>query len=658
MLKYKTPVVKLEPKVYTNFDNYSEIMKEFDKILKKCLEDKKTRIDAANYGYFKLVANDKLSGNKDNIINIFKEKYKNDIQTYDIYYKKYSNYEKIILMYKIVYIGIIIADDKYITFGCDLTKEEINLLINRYWILEIEPIQSSSQRSSRISSQQSSEISSPSSSHLSSEQSSFKEPIQPKNEKEIVYLQNIFNRIYQHNVFTTLLNLKIFFEYIKKAFKMPVSDFKEKYFILKANFNPNEIIELFEEKFLLNVTFKNIFLNDYIIILQIKNIFVSIQGEQRNNIIILHFHKDIKILKDENFTIYNILKDFPLNYYELLLVNNGSKEVFLNFDNFEEEMKAFNKLLNKCIKVKKTNDKTNNYFDYEYFKLIAKDKKTGNIENILNIFSKKYKNLKIEVVDKKYQYSKITFKYKNVYIGIIVINDTFITFGCNLTHDKINLSIYLNWQLEEEEINKPKSISTEGRSKLKQLPKQVVLHTNQGPYFSSNTPLTPNTVFSSREGEGEGGIRLKKSLFDTEIHKDFVDQQYKMDDRSSGDGEVVTYLSNFNKFFKNMYICIKPYKDVKCEFEENFYVLKTEDTETFSAYNIINIFRKVFKQIRVLSLETSQSSYKMLLRYKFLYINIEGKNNVIILHYHIDKSILVKEATIANHILDDILEED
>jgi hypothetical protein len=107
-----------------------------------------------------------------------------------------------------------------------------------------------------------------------------------------------------------------------------------------------------------------------------------------------------------------------------------------------------------------------------------------------------------------------------------------------------------------------------------------------------------------------------------------------------------------------MYICIKPYKDVKCEFEENFYVLKTEDTETFSAYNIINIFRKVFKQIRVLSLETSQSSYKMLLRYKFLYINIEGKNNVIILHYHIDKSILVKEATIANHILDDILEED
>ena len=45
-------------------------------------------------------------------------------------------------------------------------------------------------------------------------------------------------------------------------------------------------------------------------------------------------------------------------------------------------MDAFEKLLKKCIK-----DKTawKNNYDDEYYKLIAKDKKTGDVENIIKI---------------------------------------------------------------------------------------------------------------------------------------------------------------------------------------------------------------------------------------------------------------------------------
>ena len=143
--------------------------------------------------------------------------------------------------------------------------------------------------------------------------------------------------------------------------------------------------------------------NFYTILLKNEHIYISVQGYKEDNVIVIHYHANIETINFDNDIIKSLLTDYQNieeDLKKLRTYNKDKKEdlkIYENFDNYEQEMKAFNKLLNKCIKEKKTYRESVQHehyklFDNQFFRLIANDRKTGNIENIINIFNNKYKN--------------------------------------------------------------------------------------------------------------------------------------------------------------------------------------------------------------------------------------------------------------------------
>lgn len=261
-------------------------------------------------------------------------------------------------------------------------------------------------------------------------------------------------------------------------------------------------------------------------------------------------------------------------------------EINKNFDNYENEMDAFEKLLKKCIK-----DKTawKNNYDDEYYKLIAKDKKTGDVENIIKIFKNRYEKIELafEYLLKSKKYSHIIFRYKKVFIGVIVINEKYITFGCNLTVPKLEMAINTIWKLEN------------GKSSSSKKQKSTQLSTSS----------KRETIIISNKGE--------------EIYKDFKK------------------LTPLTDFYKEIDVCLKQRTNTeKKYYESEYYELRAKNKKTFTGKNIIKILKEKYNEIKVILMEIENNEYTIMLKYKHIYISIQGYNNRIVLHCHPVKRLL------------------
>lgn len=640
--------------LYNNFDNYNGTMLEFNDIFKKCLFDKQNNNEKDEYGYFKLKANDDNSGKKENIINILKGRYKEiELESEE----KYSNYEKIILRYKGIFIGIVIIDSQYITFGCELTKEKLEMLIYAYWVLEIEKV-------NKISKVYKKQL------KKNYKKNDITENFENKDGKHITRLQKRLQELFGNKIFVSISKLNDFYSVINECFnKEPFLNIncklEDKFYILQAlddkTFSYENIIKMFIFKYS-KIEIKSIEVkyNFYTILLKNEHIYISVQGYKEDNVIVIHYHANIETINFDNDIIKSLLTDYQNIEEDLKKVRKYNKDkkedlkIYENFDNYEQEMKAFNKLLNKCIKEKKTYRESVQHehyklFDNQFFRLIANDRKTGNIENIINIFNNKYKNIRIVFKDNKYHYSKIIFRYNNVYIGIIVINEDIITLFCNLTREKIDIATFDHSRLnvpsiEENSINTPMRETYRKNNRLP--PKGFYNIKHDRINIRSEEVSSPNIVTSTKTAEIFVSNSSLYTNFETEnLHKNYLERFnfYKVN-------EEIPIQFNFIKNINECYDYINSYlqKIIVISFYDNrVYIIKALDDKTFSYKNIIAIFKNYYTNIKIISIEESEIDYTIILKFYNAYIYIKGIKNEknIILYVNHNKSQLIFKAT-------------
>ena len=657
--------------LFNNFDNYNGTMLEFDNKLKQCLFDKQNN-NKDDYGYFKLKANDDNSGKKENIINILKGRYKEIVVESE---EKYGNYEKIILRYKGIFIGIVIINSIYITFGCELTKEKLEMLIYAYWVLEIENV-NKIRKKLKITNVDRKLLNKILKKTFQEEYIKYNitEKFENKDGKHITHLQKrlqkLLQELYVNKNFVSISKLNEFYSVINKCFnKKPFINinckFEDKFYILKAlddnTFLYDNILFIFIFKYSeIKVISIEVKYNFYTILLKNEHIYISVQGYKEDNVIVIHYHANIETINFGNDIIKSLLTDYQNIEEDLKKIKKLKKynkeedlEIYENFDNYEQEMKAFNKLLNKCIKEKKTYRESVQHehyklFDNQFFRLLANDRKTGNIENIISIFNNKYKNIRIVFKDNKYHYSKIIFRYKNVYIGILVINEQIITLFCNLTREKIDVATF-----DHSRLNVPPIFSNSINTPRREIYREYRLP-QQGFYdikhdrinISSEKVSSPNIVTSTKTAEIFVSNSSLYTNFETEnLHENYLERFnfYKVNEETP---IWFYFIKNINEFYDYINSYLEKIIYIRL-YDKHVYIIKALDDETFSYKNIIAIFKNYYTNIKIISVEESEIDYTIILKFYNVYIYIKGIKNekIIILYVNHNKSQLIFKAT-------------
>ena len=460
-------------------------------------------------------------------------------------------------------------------------------------------------------------------------------------------LQNDLSKIWEENErFKSINNIDIFFSELEH------NDNKESYvnfFIFQAlnrkDYSADKIKNIFNTRYSSNIVFiREKITHDYYNIKYNLNIgritlYISIHGYTKNKTIILHFNDNEKQLDYDSDFMYNLLSEYQeaLCEIEQIGLSHGvDREIIHNFDYYHHIMKTFDELLNRCIEQKKHEIDDDKYFDI-FCKLKANDAESGRVQNILNIFYKKYETSKIVIINNIKNYSQIVLEYQNVYIGILVVNNTFITFGCNLTKEKILLSMYYFWVYNGNEKKYLNSSTASSSSDKDKITTETIIQ-NEGdtlPFFD------PTVKKENRVLHPTDKVIFPKPLNET-IFENFKDLEisYQLKEKLS----PFTYIPKLKDFFTKLNRCIIPVKPKNCNFIT--YILITEDNDTFSAFNIYKLFKKYYPGINVIIIATLPSRkdyYYIIFKYKKLYIYIQGKNKYIILRFNIDFSLLKDE---------------
>ena len=303
-------------------------------------------------------------------------------------------------------------------------------------------------------------------------------------------------------------------------------------------------------------------------------------------------------------------------------------EVYENFSvDTKIQMNTFYTLLKLCVNDKKNKIKDNSkLFNTRYFELNAKDKKTGKTDNIINLLKKKYQDIKIKSEDMFSEWNQTILEYKEVYICIIEINEKYIYLGCNLTQSKLEKAVNKYWDLYV-----PSRSSSSSQRRIPIANTRLLTPIQRVPVTTVQARKASTPLTSSSKNEE---LIIDQQLFNKQIFENFYDK------------------TSLNAFYNEVKTCLKLKSNTdKKYYDGDFFDLTTKDKKTFSAYNIIKILNKNYKDIKLIFLEIATNEYFIRFHYKHIYIGVQGYKNKIVFFCHPVKRLLIANEEQAYEIL-------